>query len=367
MIGPAVPVPVSQDVLDALQSVKVVTGSGGTPGGFELTFSLSTRSPLHTIFLLAGGASIPLVRVVIAVTVNGTTEVLMDGVMTNHRVAQGSDAGHAVLTVMGKDLSAVMDYIDFGGIPYPCMPAEARVALILAKYLVLGCAPLVIPSILIDVPIPVEQIPKHVGTDLQYVKYLADKVGYVFYIDPGPRPGTSVAYWGPEIRVGTPQPALNFNMDAETNVESLSFSWETDKKTLPILLVQEPISKLPLPIPVPDVTPLSPPLGLIPPIPKHFDFIAGLGKYSFLQAAVIGLAKAARTADAAFGSGKLDVLRYGRVLKARRLVGVRGVGPAFDGLYYVKGVIHEIKRGEYKQSFTLARNGLLSTFDKVPA
>jgi hypothetical protein len=82
---------------------------------------------------------------------------------------------------------------------------------------------------------------------------------------------------------------------------------------------------------------------------------------------VTGLTKAARTADAAVGTGKLDVLRYGRVLKARRLVGVRGVGPAFDGLYYVKGVTHEIKRGEYKQSFTLARNGLLSTFDKVPA
>ena len=43
------------------------------------------------------------------------------------------------------------------------------------------------------------------------------------------------------------------------------------------------------------------------------------------------------------------------MLKARGLVGVRGAGPAFDGLYYVKSVTHSIKRGEYKQSFTLTR------------
>jgi hypothetical protein len=60
-------------------------------------------------------------------------------------------------------------------------------------------------------------------------------------------------------------------------------------------------------------------------------------------------------------------LRYGRVLKSRGLVGVRGVGNAFDGLYYVKQVKHSIKRGSYKQNFTLARNGLLSTLPQVPA
>jgi hypothetical protein len=60
-------------------------------------------------------------------------------------------------------------------------------------------------------------------------------------------------------------------------------------------------------------------------------------------------------------------LRYGRVLKARGLVGVRGAGDAFDGLYYVRSVTHSIKRGEYKQSFSLSRNGLLSVVPKVPA
>jgi hypothetical protein len=106
---------------------------------------------------------------------------------------------------------------------------------------------------------------------------------------------------------------------------------------------------------------------LIPPFPKSFPKIRGTAKLSPLRAIVIGMAKAAKAADAVTGSGTLNVLRYGRVLKPRKLVGVRGVGMAFDGLYYVKGVTHRIKRGEYKQSFTLSRNGLISTFPQVPA
>ena len=118
---------------------------------------------------------------------------------------------------------------------------------------------------------------------------------------------------------------------------------------------------------IPDITPLSPPLGLIPPFPKQIEPIAGTAKLSLARAAVIGLAKAAKSADAATGTGTLDVTRYGRVLKARRLVGVRGAGAAFDGLYYVTSVTHNIRRGEYKQDFTLARNGLISTLPRVPA
>lgn len=366
MIGPAVPIPVSQAVLDALTSVQVTTTSEG-PSLFQLSFTLSNQSPLQTLFLLAGGASIPLIRVVIVATLNGTPEVLIDGVMTNHQIVPGQDGGPATLTITGEDLTKVMDYIDFSGIPYPAMPPEARVLLILAKYAVFGVIPLVIPSILLDVPIPTDRIPRQQGKDLAYIKQLADDVGYVFYIKPGPAPGTSVAYWGPEIKVGPPQPALNINMDAHTNVESLSFQFNSENATLPVLFIQNPQTKVPIPIPVPAITPLNPPLGLVPPIPKNIEPIVGSAKLSPIQAAIIGLAKAAKTADAVSGSGSLDVLRYGRVLRARELVGVRGAGLAFDGLYYVKSVTHALKRGEYKQSFTLSRNGLISTVPQVPA
>ena len=364
MIGPVVPVPVPQEVLDALTEVEVKSNTDEA-SGFRLTFTLSTRSPLHTLFLLSAGSMLPIMRVIIVATVGGSSEVLMDGVITKQDVSPGADAGHATLTIDGVDLTAVMGKIDFDGFPFP-MPPEGRVALIVAKYAWLGIMPLVIPTILMDIPIPIERVPRQQGTDLDYIKKLAKEAGYVFYIDPGPEPGLNYAYWGPEIKVGFPQKALTFSPEIEANAESPKFAFDTEAKTLPIVFVQNQMTRVPVPIPVPDINPLSPPLGLVPPLPLRIEFKNNTAKLTPVQAAATGLAEASRTSDAVSGSGTLDVLRYGRVLKARRLVGVRGVGTAFDGLYFVKSVTHKIKRGEYKQDFTLTRNGLISIFDKVP-
>jgi hypothetical protein len=362
MIGPAVPVPVSKEALDALTEVEITTNTEG-PSVFRLSFNLSNRSPLHTLFLLSGGAPIPMIRVILIATINGTPEVLMDGVMTNHEISPGSEAGHSTLNIIGEDLTRVMDYIDFSGFPYPACPVEARVAMIIAKYAFFGIIPMVIPTIFMDIPFPTDRIPRQQGKDLEYIKQLAKEVGYIFYIEPGPAPGMSIAYWGPEIKVGIPQPALNIDMDAHTNVESISFNYNSDARAMPILWITK---KIPIPIPVPDISLLNPPLGLVQPIPKKFYQLTGLSKFSPSQALAGGLSEAAKTAEAVTGSGTLNVLRYGHVLKARRLVGVRGAGTAFDGLYFVKQVKHSLKRGAYTQNFELSRNGLISTLAEVP-
>lgn len=365
-VGPAVPIPAPKVVVEALQEVTVETGSGGTPSGFELSFRVPKRSPLQTLFLLTGGASIPLLRVVVAVTVGGTTEVLIDGVMDHHEIS--TDGPMSTLRIKGKDLTAVMDYFPLDGLPYPAMPPAARVLLALAKYAALGCIPLVIPSLLEDIPIPIERIPRHQGTDYAYIKALAEDVGYTFYIDPGPVPGVSKAYWGPEIRVGQPQPSLNAGLDGpHDNVTSLNFSFDKERKELPVVFIQEPYSKAPLLIPIPDISPLSPPLGLVPPLPPKIKFLTNTAKMNPLSAAMTGIAYAAKHSDSVFATGSLDVTRYGHLLKSRRLVGVRGAGEAFDGLYYVTRVTHQLKRGSFTQSFGLARNALLSTVPVVPA
>jgi hypothetical protein len=365
LIGP-VPVPAPVEVVEALSSAKVDAGSGNAQSGFELTFELPARSPLRTLFLLTGGGGAPpLMRVVLIVQIGGNAQSVIDGVVTNVETLPG-EGGVSKLVVKGKDLSALMDFIDLSGIPYPAMPPAARVLLVLAKYAAFGVIPLVIPSIVEDLPIPVQRIPQQRGSDYAYVKQLAQQCGYVFYLEPGPAPGTSQAYWGPEIRVGEPQPALTTNMDASTNVEELSFNFDKEKKTMPIVFFQEPISKAPIGIPIPDISPLNPPLGLVPPLPPKIEKLDDTAHKSPLSALMTGLAYAGQHSDSVFGSGRLDVGRYGRLLKSRQLVGVRGVGLPFDGLYYVNSVTHDIKRGEYKQSFSLARNGLVSTSATVP-
>lgn len=364
-IGP-VPVAAPREVVDALISAKVIDGSGGAQSGFEIVFELPMRSPLRTLFLLTGGGGgLPMMRVVLVVTMNGVSRSIIDGVVTNVETQPG-EGGVSRLVVKGKDLSALMDVIEIPGLPFPAMPPSARVLLILAKYAVLGVIPMVIPSLADIPPLPMQQIPAQRGSDYAYVKEMAEKAGYVFYLEPGPSPGTSKAYWGPEIRVGEPQPALTTGMDAQTNVEELSFNFDKEKKKVPIVFFQESVSKAPIGLPIPDVSPLNPPLGLIPPLPPKLHKMKDTAHMSAPEALMAGLAFAGQNSDSVFGKGKLDVAKYGRLLKSRQLVGVRGAGLPFNGLYYVKSVTHEIERGSYRQSFSLARNALISTVPSVP-
>jgi len=306
-------------------------------------------------------------RVIMLVTINSIPSVLMDGVITNQQMTSGSQPGQTSLTIIGEDLSRLMDLQEFNGIPYPAMPPNVQVMTVLSKYLLLGIVPLVIPPISLEVPIPTSRIPSHEGTDLHHILGLAERVGYVFYVDPGPVPGANTAYWGPEIKVGVPQPALNLDMDAHRNVESLSFTYDSANTDVPVVMIQNPLTKAPIPIPIPKINPLQPPLGLLGPPVTKISIQNHTAKLSALQALGEGLAAASESMDAVTASGNLDVVRYGHVLKARRLVGVRGAGLAFDGLYYVKSVTSTIKRGEFTQSFELSRNGLVSITPAVPA
>jgi len=371
MMGPFFPMTVPRPVIDALDSVEVTVNDTGT-SGFQLTFLIDKQSPLNILFLLTGGSPILFMRVVIVAVVNGVSNVLIDGVVTNNHVAPGDKGSNSTLTLTGEDLTALMNQSDWSGFPFPACPAEARVALLCAKYAIFGVIPLIIPSVLIDVPLPIDLIPSQQGTDLSYIRALADRVGYVFYIDPGPQPGISKAYWGPQIKFGAIQPALNIDMDAYTNVESLHFNFDQQQNRIPIVYIYNQETGVSIPIPIPPITPLNPPLGLIPPLPSNIPpdltpIRDDLSKRPIPQAIMIGLAAASQWADAVTAEGTLDVVRYGGVLKARELVGVRGGGPAFDGLYYVKSVTHKLKRGEYKQSFKLSRNGLVSTVSTVPS
>jgi hypothetical protein len=354
-------------VLSALQRVQVHSPSGDTQAGFELVFAVPKRSPLETLFLLSGGSSIPLVRVVIAITMGGKTTVLMDGVMTHHELRPGASGARGSLVVKGKDLTQVMDLLEIDGLPFPAMPSSLRVLASVAKYAAFGVVPMVIPAVVEDIPIPIDRIPRQQGTDYQYFKHLAQQAGYVFYLDPGPQPGMSRAYWGPELRVGVPQPALSTDMDAHTNVESMSFAFDSEAKEMPVVMIQNQATKAPIPIPIPDISPLNPPLGAIPPLPPRLKMLTDTAKQNPAQAIMTGLAYAAKHQDSVTVSGSLNATRYGHVLKSRGLVGVRGGGPAFDGLYYVKEVTHTIERGEYQQEFKLVRNGLVSTVPAVPA
>jgi hypothetical protein len=253
-------------------------------------------------------------------------------------------------------------------IPYPAVPEIAQVYASLAPYAMFGVVPAAIPPIIPVIKSPTGQYDGQIGqTDLAFIKGIARRCGYVFFVEPGPLPGQSIAYFGPDIRIPVPQPALNVNMDAHTNVESLSFSLDGLAKQIKIFIVMDPVTKkIPIPIPLPNINAFKPPLGARPTPPAKIGFAKDTAQKQPDEAAQSILAFLMNNAEAISGTGSLDVVRYGRVLRSRMVVGVRGAGLAYDGLYYVDSVTHNIKRGEYKQSFNLSRDGLISITPRVP-
>jgi hypothetical protein len=364
LIGPGGPLPAPAPVLEALDSIQVT--SSNESSGFQLTFRLGKGSVLETVMLPAGYFDPIVTRVIIVATVNGLPHTLMDGVVTRHELSPSNEIGKTTLTVTGEDLSRLMDLVEMPFMRFPGMPTIARVYAILGKYAVLGIAPVAVPPIIPDITNPLEEWPSQIGTDLAYIRMLAAQVGYVFFVEPGPLPGSSIAYFGPDIRVPAPQPALNVNMNGHTNVESLSFSLDGTAKKIVIATIMDPVTrKIPITVPIPNINVLRPPMGLKPTLPSKVEFYEGMASLGPADAAnqILGMLMSAN--DSVTGNGTLDVLRYGRVLRSRMMVGVRGAGLAYDGLYYVNSVTHSIKHGEYKQNFSISREGTVSNTPMV--
>ena len=249
LIGPVVPVPAPKAVMDALLSIEVTNGKDKS--GFQLSFGVSKQSTLLTTLLPSGFFDPVTTRVIIIVTMGGMPQVIMDGMVTRQEMGPSSNPGQSTLTITGEDLSVLMNIVEMPFMRFPAMPIIARVYAILAKYAAFGVAPLAIPPIFPDVPIPVDEVPTQTGTDLEYLKQLASECSYVFYVDPGPLPGQSTAYWGPDIRIPIPQPALSVDMDAATNVDQLSFSLDGLSKKIVVVTVLDPVSNtIPIVVPI---------------------------------------------------------------------------------------------------------------------
>jgi hypothetical protein len=160
-----------------------------------------------------------------------------------------------------------------------------------------------------------------------------------------------------------PQRALSVDLGAETNVNSINFRHNALTPTMVSGRVQDRTTNQSLPVQTfaSQRIPLSSrPTWLVdqPNVRRRQFRQTGLNAS---QAFAHAQAETDASVDAVVAEGELDALRYGELLQPRGLVGVRGAGFSYDGLWYVKRVTHNLRKGEYKQSFTLAREGEGST------
>ena len=367
LIGPTVAVPVPPQVILAMRKLEVTHKDEGQ-SGFEITFAVGRAGPEDVMdYALAAGPLLkPFNRVIVVVTFNVTPRVLMDGIIARAEMAPGAAPGTATLTIKGEDVSVMMDRTEVSA-EHPAQDETIIATKIIATYAQYGLIPMVIPPLAIDPPIPIERTPTQQGTDLAFLRQLAARHGYVFYVIPGPVPFTNTAYWGPPARLGVPQRAITVNMGAETNATIAEAREDGLGPALVTGRVQDRTTNAT--VPVQTFASTRPPLAAFPTWlvnmanARREQFrSSGL---SFSQAMGRAQGRTDATVDTVKVTGELDSATYGGMLQARALVGVRGAGYMNDGFYYVKRVTHKIEDGKYRQAFELTREGRGSTTPAV--
>lgn len=345
--GNPVPTP-SPSLLQPLRSVEV-RNDVESGDGFQLTFALTKDTfGSHDVI----GSLAPGTRVWVGGVVGVVPEALIDGVVERHDLSAGDQPGETTFTVTGSTVSSLLD-LEEKDQPHANQPDFVIVTKVLASYPELGFVPTVTPTT--DVPIELQRTPHQRETDLALVRRLADANGFVFYTEPVTF-GVNRAHWGPVVRAGVPQRAITRGMGSHANCRDLSFSFDSLAPEGASGTFVEPITKMKIPVPpLPSLR--LPPLSASPAPTRRTTRLRETGNAGPVQTALASAAAATRAPEAVTGTGTLDTARYGGVLRARGLVGVRGAGLEHDGFYYVTSVTHSIARGSWTQRFGLSREG----------
>lgn len=350
-IGKTKPEPVPQKVINALLDVEVQNRDNARDG-FQMTFTLGRESKANDFFLLRDQLVEPGRRVILTAQVRGQAYILIDGIITRHQVMHSQGPGSARLVVTGEDISLKMD-LEEKRVTYPNQSDSSIVKTILGRYGQFGLEPNVTSTK--DQPDSKVRTPAQGSTDLSYIRMLAQRNGFIFYVEPSNTAGKLIAYWGPDKREGSAQPPLTMNMGAYNNIESLNFGFDALQPTKASVNTLDVSQR--------EIREVSSSQSLRKTLAGESTDIwritlpPATSRLSSAQAELLALTSAMETSDAATCNGEVNTVRYGGVLRARRLVGVRGAGNNYDGEYYVKQVTHRLSRGKYTQSFTLVREG----------
>jgi hypothetical protein len=369
MIGPTVPVPAPPSLIDVIESIQVQRAEDGR-SGLQMVFTAARSPGVGTVDfeLLLLPQLLPYSRIVLSVLVGAIPTVIFDGVLTHRELSPSMEPGGSRLTISAEDISTMMD-LEEKVVEHPAQPDNIIATVIVAAYAQYGLIPMILPPVAIDPPLPIERTPVQTTTDLRHLRALAERHGYVFYVKPGPAPMTNTAYWGPPERVGLPQRALSYNVGADSNVDSISFQHDP---TLPTLVSGRIIDRqLNQEVPIETFASVRPPLALMNPLVAQLpnvrrEILRDAGGTNTVQAMGRAQGRTDRSMDrVVVANGTLDVSSYGAVLQPQALVGLRGVGASYGGVYYVRQVTHDIRVGSYKQSFVLQREGAGTTTPMV--
>lgn len=196
------------------------------------------------------------------------------------------------------------------------------------------------------------------GTDHAFLRELARRRGYEFFVQGG------TAFFRPPELTGTPQKLIAVNFGDETNCSQFQIQADGTAPTVATIQFLDPMtgavgeSRLEQSDLVAlGTTPLSDLRGAIN-MPQTLQRPRRLGTMDQARADAYTAGLMRRNAWWVVANGRLNGLRYGQVLRSRKLVTVKGVGPTYNGSFYVRKVHHELTMRTYEMDFELVRNAV---------
>jgi len=295
---------------------------------------------------------------------NDGLEQLFDGYITGFQLSLGSEPGKTDIDVSGMDTSVLMS-LEEKISTWPDM-ADSDIAQQILNNYVAEVQADTTPTVHQENETTVVQR----GTDIQFVRDLAQRNGLEFYFETDKDSGNVVAYFRAPQLTSTPQPDLAIQFGDQSNLKSFSArlsgqrplnvkTQQMDVKADSPNAAQVSDTQLPKLGDNDANTLIGDPLhSRVTPKEAPAQMLV-LGPPTRDSTELQSIAQAARD-EAGWlitATGEINSDAYETVLRPHRLVLVKGAGKAYSGKYYVTRVVHELKGdGSYTQKFEARRN-----------
>jgi phage protein D len=197
------------------------------------------------------------------------------------------------------------------------------------------------------------------GTDIQFLQQLAGRNGFECFVETNGVTGLVEGHFHAPRLKEPAQGVLSVNMRDATNVNSFNARFDMLRPATAEAtnLDVQSRSDQQAQVSTSGLTALGRQTAVPGQRPRRvLPSRTGLARTGELQA--YAQAVVDQTALAITAEGELNTIAYGRVLRAKRPVLVRGAGQQFSGTYYVERVSHTISGDSYTQTFSLRRNAV---------
>lgn len=280
-------------------------------------------------------------------------EVVLNGYV--REIRQTSTGARGMAEVIAMDATATLMNLIEQPMSHPNLDPATIATLIFGRYAI---RPFPLPVAPTRTMLDTTTIQR--ATDARMLREMARALAYECYLQPDPITGLDIGHFHPPLTAVPPQGVLSVDFGAATNLSDFDVGYDTLRPTGAISAGVDP--KTGAPIPAPAVASLQPPEGLeptlfrmVPPAisrPTSRDAANPAELFRQNQAIVD------RSSRAITGTGTVDAIKYGRMLRPGLPVLIRGAGRAHSGTWYVTSVSHSISTAAWTQAFRASRNAL---------